>query len=123
MSIAVIHDRIMDPANIESAPILLPSGRRRKQNLRVGFRAGGGARGRFCARAWTSSGVFPSAGSGYPRRRNGCPLGRSGRPSRRRGDLSAGALSGVHGSLAGRELAVVCGYLSPRRGCPSGGQV
>ena len=102
MSIAVIHDRIMDPANIESAPILLPSGRRRKQNLRTGFRAGGGARGLARTR------VCLFAGSGYLQGRNGCPLGRSGRPFRRRGDLS---VPGIPGSR------------SARRGCPSGGQV
>jgi hypothetical protein len=109
MSIAVIHDRIMDPANIESAPILLPSGRRRKQNLRIGFRAGDGARGlaRTRARGQVRTRVCLFAGSGYLRERNGCPLGRSGRPFRRRGDLP---------------VLVAPGALSARRGCPSGGQ-
>ena len=97
MSVAVVHDRLVNAAIIESAVILLPSGRRRKQNLRTGFRA-------RCL-------VCPSAGSGYPLGGDGCPLGRSGRPFRRRGDLSGQDLSGVHGLLAAR------------RGCPSGGQV
>ena len=45
-----------------------------------------------------------SAGCGYPPNSDGCPLGRSGRPFTRLEFLSDGFLSG-------------------RRGCPSGGQV
>lgn len=85
MSIAAVHDRIMDAAKIESAQILLPSGRLRKQNLRSGFR------------------VRLSAGRGCPPAGDGCPLGRSGRPFKGRGYLSGpgGSLSGRRGCPSG----------------------
>ena len=98
MSIVAIHDRIMEAAKIESAQILLPSGSRRKENLRTRL----------------------TVGSGYLPGRVWCPPGRSGRPLRRRELSETGSSLGTGsepGSLLDR------GSLSRRRGCPSGGQV
>lgn len=112
MSIAAIHDRIMDAAKIESALILLPTGSWRKQNFRTRL----------------------SAGCGYRLGREGCPPGRGGRPSRRRLSgpgslLEPVVLSGSIGSLSGPGSPsrpgspLRAGSLPGRRGCPSGGLI
>jgi hypothetical protein len=111
MSIAVIHDRIMDAANIESAQILLPSGSWRKQKLRVRLSAGSGY-------PWGRDGCPAGHLDGPPAYREG-PFGRSGRPLRRR-FLSEPA---VYSAGSTGYLSEPAGYLSRRRGCPSGGQV